>query len=592
MLQVIAKVYDTGMLNRRQKILLPAVMILLLIAAWLWWNRPRRVNLAEYAPAESLVFLETNDLPELLSGITSTTAWRELARAAGIDKPLGNLGWLGRLAAWTSIGPNELVIYGRAQVAVCVMGFEAAEEAGTAALNIKPKAALILETHSSERRARAFVDRFVDAFARRSFGAVQEASREESGVYFRTWGAPDGKRKIFAALTGSLIIVGNDEGAVRSCLLVSQNGQPALSGDPKLEEMRGRVSNPDTLSFGYVAPAGSQKILEVAVIAYAGQVSADPKMQSALAILLPQMAERFLGSAGWGARIVEGAIEDRYFLTVAGGLSERLQQSLATLPRPSNGAAQFLPQNTSQVTNYNYASPDQAWRGINSAISSQLDITLAPLVIRFLDESLRPFGIDSPREFLKAVGPELTTARLDSGGESLVFIAPVRDAGLARAQLLPRFGSRPQIIKIGSSEMFVAKDEEDSAASFLSNYLIMGAAADVRRCLEAYAAKTLVQNESFEWAVHSAFYAEASGVATLTDESESVEALLRPLARRGDRMQPRKSVTSLEAGWRKLPYSVSQTRLGEAGVERIKHSAFGLYGTIIKQFIRDANIEK
>src|SRR5215210_7563337 len=116
------------MRGRLRTLLLVAAALVLLVAAWLWWNRPQPVDMAAYAPADALAYLEANSLPDILNGLTSTDAWQALAPPAGLRTDFTQLGWLSRAAAWTGIGPAETVVLARAQVAVVVMGLEAAEE--------------------------------------------------------------------------------------------------------------------------------------------------------------------------------------------------------------------------------------------------------------------------------------------------------------------------------------------------------------------------------------------------------------------------------------------------------------------------------
>ena len=118
-----------------------------------------------YVPAESLIYLEANDLPEIATTITSTDAWKSLAPAAGIKSDFGYIGWLSPLISWTGIGPADAVVISRAQVAVAVMGFDAAEAGDT--LKIKPRYAVIVETHTGESRARYAIEKRVGDFAER-----------------------------------------------------------------------------------------------------------------------------------------------------------------------------------------------------------------------------------------------------------------------------------------------------------------------------------------------------------------------------------------------------------------------------------------
>ncbi|HLL16634.1 MAG TPA: hypothetical protein VK388_16370, partial [Pyrinomonadaceae bacterium] len=59
-----------------RRVVLSIIALVVLLAAWVWWNRPEAVDMAAYAPAETLIYLEANSLPEVVSGLTSTDAWQ------------------------------------------------------------------------------------------------------------------------------------------------------------------------------------------------------------------------------------------------------------------------------------------------------------------------------------------------------------------------------------------------------------------------------------------------------------------------------------------------------------------------------------
>ena len=64
------------------------------------------------------------------------------------------------IAAATGIGPGDWVVLARAQLAVAVLGFDAAAEPD-ATLKFKPRVALVAETHTSEWRVRGVAEKLV-----------------------------------------------------------------------------------------------------------------------------------------------------------------------------------------------------------------------------------------------------------------------------------------------------------------------------------------------------------------------------------------------------------------------------------------------
>jgi hypothetical protein len=569
-----------------RKALIVFLALLLILAIWIWWNRPRKVNMAAYVPADSLIYLETNDLPDIASGIVSTDAWKALAPAAGIRSNLGNLTWLSRLASWTGIGPADAVVLSRAQVAVTVLGLDAADAGDT--LKIKPRYAVVVETHTGESRTQTAIENRVGDFARRAYGEPSVKQKEEGGAKFTTWIAPDGERRIVAAVMGSVAVIGNDEQAVQACLAVRRNERPSLDSNPQLEVMRRRVAGNDALAFGYVSPDGAARLLEMAATAYAGQVSSDPRAQSAAASMLPPLAKKILGGAGWSTRISGGVIEDRYFLALQNDLAARLQSVLASQQGTTLSAGELLPAEIYSLSRYNYRDPAQAWRGLNTAIASQVDTLGSILITRLLDASLKPYGIEEPDDFLRAIGSEIVTARLDDSGSSTVTIVEVHDEKTLRDFVAKRLGAKPRVEVIGDVEMQVSNNEKQDAASFIGGHLMLGTAQNVRRCLEARRlGQTLAADDDFQRTTRLLSATDSANVATLTEDYTPARSFIRAMTtQKGVRERP-VNETELEGALRRLRYAVSETQIVDGGFEKRTRSAFGQLGALASQFATD-----
>jgi hypothetical protein len=566
-----------------RRILLAVGVLVLLAAVWVWWNRYQKVDMAAYVPAETLVYLEANSLPDITSAVTTTDAWKALAAPAGIKPSMGELGWLSRLAMWTGVGPAEAVVFSRAQVAVAVLGFDAADAGET--LKVKPRYAVVIETHTSSARARAAVEKRVGDFARRAYTDPRVERRQMDGSALVVWSSPNGDRRIMAAITESVAVIGNDETTVRTCLAVRRGERQSLAGDAQLEAMRERVAGHGALAFGYVSPAGAARLLEVGATLYAGRFLEDPRAQGAMAATLPQLASKILGSLGWSARMTGGILEDRYFLSLPSGVTARLRDPLIPPDTMSAGASEFLPADTFSLSRYNLRDPEAAWRGLNGALISQLDTLGAFIVSQFMEVALKPYRIDQPDTFLRAVGSEIVTARLDNSGASTVTIVQARDEKSLRELIQRRLGAGSKTERVGEAELLIAAEEERGAAAFLDGRLLMGAATDVRRCLEARTkGATLNQSTAFKEAGRLASMNSPANVVTYTDDRESARTFITAIAsQRGASGQPF-SETELERALGQMPFAVSATRLIEGGFERTTRSSFGQFGTLAAQF--------
>lgn len=569
-------------MSRAWKITLVVSALLFFTVLWLWWSQPERVDMADYVPADALVFLEANSLPEIAEGIVATDAWRELAPAAGINPKAGQYGWLTRLAGWTGIGSHETVIIMRAQVAVCILGFNAAETPD-ATLKISPRGAVVVETHTGASRVRAAVEKAVGSFARRSLGASEFARREEGGAAFYTWAAPsDGRRRVVAAVLGSVAVVGNDEASVRACLSVRRGERPSLAGDPQLREMRARLGGEDTLAFGYAPPGSAAKVAEAAAPLFVGQASDEPRVQSLLASLLPKLAHRIVGAAAWSSQLDGGAFVDRYLVLLPDGLAHRLSSALPDSGNRPTGAVEMLPADAHQVSFYSYQNPEAAWLALNAGLSSQVDTLQAPLVTLALEAMLEPYGVETPLEFLRATQSEVVTARLDETSDSKVLIVGIRDKTELLSRVRKRLGEGALQKVFGGAEVWVSTEAERGAAAFLGEYLIMGQEEDVLRCISMRA-----EDRSLNGSVRFKSADEASGgnvphVRTLTSDESSARSFVLSFARR--RTDGSYDAEKLNQSLRRLPYSFSETKITEEGLEKRTRSAFGLFGSVVSRF--------
>jgi hypothetical protein len=557
-----------------RRVLIVFMLLALVVFAWLWFTRPQRVDMTAYVPADSIVYVEADSLPAIFNAFTSTDAWRELAPAAGVETGHDWKGWLPGLVSFTGVGTSDAVVLSRAQVAVTVLGFQAAEESDTT-LKFSPRAALVAETHTSEWRVKAAVEKLVGDFARRSFGAASVERKEVDGVPFLIWVEPSGaQRKVVAAVDGSVAVIGNDEAAVRACLEVRRGSRPSLAADEQLKEMRVRLGGEGALAFGYAPRGSAAKAVEVFAPAFVGGMSQESHVQSVLATVLPQLINQTIGAVGWSSHITQGSIEDRYFLSLPGEMSQRLQTPFASTATDVGGASAVLSPDAYQVTLYDFRNPEDAWRGLGAVLSSQVDVSRATIITLALEALLKPYGVEKPREFLRACGGELATAKLDPSSEGKVLVALARDRAALREQVLAHLGHGVKVERNGDAELLISNDPDNGAAAFAGDYLLLGSEDDVRRCVSAILnGRTLRDSDAIKDASRDFFDAPAFA-RTLTDDRDSARTVLSHFARRGN-------TDALEGALARRGYSVSQTRLADGGFEKKTRSAFGLFGEIV-----------
>lgn len=547
-----------------RRLLLVGLIIVLLGSAWVWWNRPRRIDMAAYAPSDSLVYLECNNLLDIGEAVVNTAAWNEFRPLLGInDRSLPGK-WVRGLITWTGIGPTPTVILARTQVAVVVLELGATEK--DESLTIKPEAAILLETHTSERRIRPVVE---DALRRFAASAMQGATlqrRTVSDAEFIVWSAPDQNRQIVATINGSLVIVGNNERAVQTCLDVQRGLRPNLQSHQELQQMRTTLKAEQSLAFGFVSSANSGRLISAAAPLVTGTAPGDLRFDR----LIAAGASRVLGSVGWSSGPVNGGIEDRYLFVLTPNLVSRLR-SFFKPTQQRTSVLDVVPDDVHSVTVYKFEDPFATWQAVQTGVSTQLDTLSTIVFTSVLKASLSSYGIEEPDKFLRTVGPELITTRLRPESERSVLIGAVRDEVALRQVLFGQSGGGPK----GPAEVMGIPNKE-TAASFLNGNVLVGPEPDVRLSVSD-AQNALGQLQRLEDFLRDS---SSAGVATATRDDDRVLSFMEAVRRINGAGAPA-NAEQLSRKLDSLPYSVTQTTLGEQGLERRTKSSFGQFGSLL-----------
>src|ERR1700730_10658962 len=354
-------------MKRTRWVLLLTTLAILAIGGWLWWVKPVKVDMATYAPATSLLYLESNRPLEVVETIVSTDAWKVVEKASGTPVSARPNRWLQSLVGWTGIGPIQSVILARAQVAVVVTDLGTTEEGDT--LRVRPEGAVLIETHTSERRIRPPVEGVLKKLAQVTYGNPNFRRTNVDGVEFIEWIAPEGSRQIVATILGSLVIVGNSEQAVRNCLTVSLRHSRSLKEDPELNRTRRQLAGDRALTFGYVPPDKSARLLSVGVPLILGRAPGDSEFQR----LITTNAPKVFGSLGWSSHPFMTGIEDRYLISLQPSIVSRLKSDFARTTTSTQIQPPW-PNDVHSVTHYKFENPAGVWGDLKAAASSQMDV--------------------------------------------------------------------------------------------------------------------------------------------------------------------------------------------------------------------------
>lgn len=539
------------------------VSLLLIIAAlWLFQqNPPPKVEMTDYVPSDTLIYLETNDLPAVLESFTKTESWKNMAPHYEISASFGEFGWLSRLSSQTGFGSAETVVLGRSQIAVAVFGIKAAD--ADTALKIRPRYAVVIETKTDESRAMAFVEKQVGEIVKKNLGEMPPEKSEKDGAKWLIW--RKNERQFLAAVSGSRAIVGNDEEAVKNCLAVQRGEKSSLSGNQNLKFLRDKAVRENALTFGFVTSEGLKQITEIAGIFLAGQLSDSTSSASLFAQTMPAFLQNTVRALAWDSKLENNKIKDSYLLVMPPDLVSQLREPLKTNSENSVNFAEFLPPNIYSVTRYSLQNPSKAWRGVMFAMSGKMDGLSAVMFNSTADNLLFPYGIEDANAFLSAVGNEIYTIRLDEeDGKTVALVKPKETEKIKQIVFRNLGSSTPAEEKIGEMTLLTNAQKNDWAAAFVGDLLLFGKAENVRLCLQA---KVNKQNLSLSNKTQNDAF-----IKTWTTDNDSVRDFLLAVAKKKISEPPNQNPAV---------FAVTETNLKPEGIERTVVSDFGLLGTLI-----------
>src|SRR6185369_14981822 len=356
-------------------------------------------------------------------------------------------------------------------VALVVVGMNTAEENDT--LKVRPEVAIIAETHTSRWRTKPAAVAAIKQLADFAYGASMCAERTADADYIECSTA-GGERKIVGAVDGTVVVVGNSNGAVRSCLEVHRGVRPSIRTDLELVKVRSSVTSDKTLGFGYISPANSAKLFSWAAPLLMGQAPGDQQLEQLLAV----SAGKVLRGVAWTANSSPQGIEDRFLFSLEPGVVSRLQPAFETGGRDEN-FWKLVPEGFQSLTIYRNKAPATAWSSLGSAVSFKLDALPAVLFGSLLRSSLSVYGIDDPKEVLTTLSPPLLTLKPAQGVEGSILVAHVSDEARLKRSLAQEVfnGSKGVMLEGLGADPDPAKE---FAAVFADGYVLLGKTENMR----------------------------------------------------------------------------------------------------------------
>ncbi|HKO62910.1 MAG TPA: hypothetical protein VJV03_17225 [Pyrinomonadaceae bacterium] len=549
----------------RNRILVLGGLILIIGLVWVLWIRPRQVDMAQFAPAGSLLYLEVNHPVEVVR-VLGTTDVGKLLGQIGIVAPLSPSSsvWQ-KLVRITGVGPVDSVIMARSQVAVVVTNFEAAESGET--LNVKPEAAMIVQTHTSENRIRDAFERRLETLVRATYLDPKIEHTTAGGVNFVEWRETHGRGRLIAAFLGSIVIIGNSRKVVDACLAVARRDAPSLRSSLELQNARVSSDAANALVFGYVPSSESPKLISVGIPILFGSAPGNRDFLH----LAQNATSKIIGTLTWTSRPIRGGIEDRYSIGLQRDVVDQLRPAFgpARLRSSSGVSTDFY-----SITEYNLEAPLLAWQTMRSSVSGRLDVLAAVVFNETLRNSLTSYGIHTPESFLSAVESPIKTLRLDEEGQRQLLVASVRDR-MKLAHVFNKMRAKGNHAQNG--DLSIMENVDGTLGVTLSDSLVViGHPVDVQN-YHRIAASAVDGNKQFSRVDDFVESADRSHVVTLTNDAERVRDSMSAVLKSYHREFPAELNERIAA----LPFATTQTTLTADGLLRVTRSPLGQFSSII-----------
>lgn len=278
------------------------------ICVYLWFvllsscvSKP--TDMRSLVPAETVVYLETNDLAATLQPIVDSKPFTEVAT----HKP-------------------DFSALKTVQLAVAVTGFETSEEKVTdeqSVGRIQPRFVAVADTHAWNYQAVTFAEQKLGSFVENVYNSEPklEKSDKHGGKYF-VWTAPDGRRA-YALVIESLIYFGNDDSAIEKCLAVRRGEADHLAKTNKIEP-----ADSKSLASGYISTDGVGQIAALIGVKFASESKEDSELQTAIVDVLPQLIRSSITDISWTATKAEQGIEDKFAIEMPQTRTEKSDEIL------------------------------------------------------------------------------------------------------------------------------------------------------------------------------------------------------------------------------------------------------------------------
>lgn len=491
-------------------------------------------------PAETLVYLETNDLADALQPIVDSKPFMEVAKTK----------------------PDFSALKG-VQLAVAITGFETSEEKLTdehSVGRVQPHFVAVADTHAWNYQAVAFAEQKLGSFVANIYDSepTVEMSEKNGGKYFK-WIAADG-RKAYALVIDSLIYFGNDETAIDKCLAVKRNETDSIAKTGKV-----KPADPATLASGYVSSDGIAQIANIIGLKFATEAGEDSEVQAAIAGILPQLLRKTVTDISWTSTKTDHGVEDKYQVGIPPEIANVLTETLIASGDQDVSMLDRWPSSLPSSTIYDLKNPQIAWRSLILLAQKMTDPVGAKMISTASNLFFEPYGIADGEKFLSAVGPTILTAKTDDDSESVAVAATIIDKDVTLKSLNDVLKHKD--LPHGNGILNIWQSDDGELSAFVDeDFIELGQTETFLKCCVT----------EHGWPPPSSRFALMKSVTGAPIKSFAMDF---STATQVTRMFSEKKSEKT----RFISTIFTETRFTKTGMERKTTSDFGLIGSIIAQ---------
>ncbi|HLG14637.1 MAG TPA: hypothetical protein VJH03_09085 [Blastocatellia bacterium] len=564
------------------------ILALIAGAAYFVLRRPARVPMERFAPATSLAFIEVDSLPDLVDGITSTKAWREVAPVLGLSSQIRQIGLAADLMSRAGIGTDETVVAGRAQLAVVLTKIESKPHAAEGLPSVPFKIAIIVETHSSPETAARLVHDRAQLLARRVYGdAAAPESEDYAGVELLRFRGPEPGRQLIAASSGSVVLVANNDDAIKSCLDTISGRAPSLAENNTLKELRPKVDHSASV-FAFVTERGVEELLKFGASVFAGRFTTDADRASSIVELFGHLSKQTAGGFLYGSEFTEDGLTERYLTVLRPQLGEALIEPLKPAATADFESLPLIPAGIEDLTILNVEAAGDLPERMLKQLSPRVDLVAAIALREFVINLRKRLGLDSTDSVGSAIGNEIALVKF-SDHEPVAMLTRVKD----KTALLPivsrylaRSGAPRSAEQYNGIEVNGSPGDDSPGAAFVGEYLVLATRPQIRNIIDTRAGGGGIRTDEGLKSALAARPAGASVISYRPGANDAGEFMLTvsKLTRVTDGSRDVMNREPFRAALKRLPGSISFTEVLKDGVYTESRSAMGSFPLIASIF--------